>query len=578
MGPAELEQAARDLAAKHGATVESIVGDELLTQNFPLIHAVGRAAVRAPRLIDLAWGDAAAPKITLVGKGVCFDTGGLNIKPDSGMLIMKKDMGGAANVLAAAHMIMDAKLKVRLRVLIPAVENAIAGDAFRPLDIYTSRKGITVEIGNTDAEGRLVLADALALADEEKPELIVDMATLTGAARVALGPELPPLFTHDDRACRRFRAPCRRGARSVVAYAAVAAIRVAARFQDRRHQQCRRTASRLDHGRAVSRALRDRDESLGALRHLRMDAERQARASGRRRMSGRACALCAAAGAVRNVMTFDPRITPARPDLAAKHLEGKVSSARYVNGEEREVIDAQAPVREAPSPDAPLMTEALMGERVTVYEFNDEGWAWGQLADDGYVGWLPSNALLAPRGVPTHKVTALRTLAFPGPSIKLPPTVMPPLGAKLNVTREQDRFAVSPVGFLPAAHLAPLGRHESDFVAVAERFLGTPYLWGGKTNYGLDCSGLLQTSLSACGIPCPRDSDMQERALGSPIDAKSFRRGDLVFWNGHVAIARDENTFVHANAFHMGVAIEPIAAAIARISAAGSEVTSVKRI
>jgi len=198
MGPAELETAARDLGGRHGATFRSIAGDELLQQNFPLIHAVGRASPRAPRLIDLTWGDAAHPKITLVGKGVCFDTGGLDIKPDSAMLIMKKDMGGAANVLAAAHMIMDAKLKVRLRVLIPAVENAIAGEAFRPMDIYRSRKGITVEIGNTDAEGRLVLADALALADEEAPELIVDMATLTGAARVALGPELPPLFTHDD--------------------------------------------------------------------------------------------------------------------------------------------------------------------------------------------------------------------------------------------------------------------------------------------------------------------------------------------------------------------------------------------
>ncbi|MGB9368284.1 MAG: leucyl aminopeptidase family protein [Xanthobacteraceae bacterium] len=198
MGPEELEQAARDLAAKHGANVKSLVGNELLKQNFPLIHAVGRAAARAPRLIDLTWGDPAAPKITLVGKGVCFDTGGLDIKPASGMLIMKKDMGGAANVFAAAHMIMNANLKVRLRVLVPAVENAISGDAFRPLDIYKSRKGITVEIGNTDAEGRLVLADALALADEETPELIVDMATLTGAARVALGPELPPLFTHDD--------------------------------------------------------------------------------------------------------------------------------------------------------------------------------------------------------------------------------------------------------------------------------------------------------------------------------------------------------------------------------------------
>jgi leucyl aminopeptidase len=199
MGPVELEGAARVLAAKHGASFRSIVGDELLQQNFPLIHVVGRASPRAPRLVDFSWGDETHPKITLVGKGVCFDTGGLDIKPDAAMLNMKKDMGGAANVLAAAHMIMDAKLKVRLRVLIPAVENAIAGDAFRPLDVYRSRKGLTVEIGNTDAEGRLVLADALALADEEAPALIVDMATLTGAARVALGPELPPLYTHDDQ-------------------------------------------------------------------------------------------------------------------------------------------------------------------------------------------------------------------------------------------------------------------------------------------------------------------------------------------------------------------------------------------
>jgi leucyl aminopeptidase len=198
MGPADLEEAARALATRHGASIKTIVGEDLLAQNFPLIHAVGRASVRAPRLIDIAWGDPTAPKITLVGKGVCFDTGGLDIKPESAMLIMKKDMGGAACVLAAAHMIMDGKLKVRLRVLIPAVENSISGDAFRPLDIYKSRKGITVEIGNTDAEGRLVLADALALADEETPELIVDMATLTGAARVALGPELPPFYTGDD--------------------------------------------------------------------------------------------------------------------------------------------------------------------------------------------------------------------------------------------------------------------------------------------------------------------------------------------------------------------------------------------
>jgi leucyl aminopeptidase len=201
MGPAELEDAARALATKHGASFRSIVGDGLLAENFPLIHAVGRASASPPRLFDIAWGDPAHPKVTLVGKGVCFDTGGLDIKPDSGMLTMKKDMGGAACVLALAHMAMDARLPVRLRVLIPAVENSISGSAFRPLDVYRSRKGITVEIGNTDAEGRLVLADALALADEETPELIVDMATLTGAARVALGPDLPAFYSDDDALC-----------------------------------------------------------------------------------------------------------------------------------------------------------------------------------------------------------------------------------------------------------------------------------------------------------------------------------------------------------------------------------------
>jgi leucyl aminopeptidase len=198
MGPDELEAAARTLAAKHGASIKATIGDDLLRDNFPLIHAVGRAAARAPRLIDLNWGEASHPRVTLVGKGVCFDTGGLDIKPESGMLNMKKDMGGAATALALAHMIMARGLPVRLRVLIPAVENAISGSAFRPRDIYTSRKGITVEIGNTDAEGRLVLADALALADEDNPELIFDFATLTGAARVALGPDVPPFFTDDD--------------------------------------------------------------------------------------------------------------------------------------------------------------------------------------------------------------------------------------------------------------------------------------------------------------------------------------------------------------------------------------------
>lgn len=198
MGPAELAGAALQLASAHGAQVSVIEGRQLLEKNFPLVWAVGAGSSRAPRLVDLRWGDARHPRVTLVGKGVCFDSGGLDIKPSSAMLTMKKDMGGAAAVLAIAHMVMDARLPVCLRVLIPAVENSISGDAFRPGDIFRSRKGLTVEIGNTDAEGRLVLADALAEADTEAPDLLLCIATLTGAARVATGFDLPPFFTADD--------------------------------------------------------------------------------------------------------------------------------------------------------------------------------------------------------------------------------------------------------------------------------------------------------------------------------------------------------------------------------------------
>jgi leucyl aminopeptidase len=198
LGPAALQEAIVALAGTYGAEVQTIVGEDLLTANFPLIHAVGRAASEAPRLVDLGWGKETAPKVTLVGKGVCFDTGGLDIKPSSAMLLMKKDMGGAATALALAKLIMSHGLNLRLRVLVPIVENSIAGDAFRPGDILRSRKGLTVEIGNTDAEGRLILADALTLADDEAPDLLLDFATLTGAARVALGPDLPPFYTRSE--------------------------------------------------------------------------------------------------------------------------------------------------------------------------------------------------------------------------------------------------------------------------------------------------------------------------------------------------------------------------------------------
>ncbi|MGD9923166.1 MAG: M17 family metallopeptidase, partial [Pseudorhodoplanes sp.] len=198
MGPAELHEATRLLAERHDAWIEVVTDSELLLKNFPLIHAVGRASARPPRLIDLRWGNPHHPTVTVIGKGVCFDTGGLDLKPESAMLLMKKDMGGAAAALALAHMVMDRKLPVALRVLIPAVENSVSGGAFRPLDVYPSRRGLTVEVGNTDAEGRLILADALAYADEAAPDLLIDIGTLTGAARVALGPELVPFYTDSD--------------------------------------------------------------------------------------------------------------------------------------------------------------------------------------------------------------------------------------------------------------------------------------------------------------------------------------------------------------------------------------------
>ncbi|HEX2215604.1 MAG TPA: NlpC/P60 family protein, partial [Xanthobacteraceae bacterium] len=239
------------------------------------------------------------------------------------------------------------------------------------------------------------------------------------------------------------------------------------------------------------------------------------------------------------VTVLDPRLTPARPDLAAAHLRGQVEAARFAEPAMRVVTDPIAPVRREPRHDAALDTEALMGERVAIYETTDEGWAWGQLESDGYVGWLPAGALGAPRAAPTHRVSALRTLVFPGPAIKLPPVTALPFGATVAVERIDGPFAVAACGFIPLRHLAPLAAHETDWVAVADKFLGTPYLWGGKTGLGLDCSGLVQVSLAVCGIPCPRDSDMQERTLGKPVDLAALQRGDLVFWKGHVAIARD---------------------------------------
>ncbi len=295
-------------------------------------------------------------------------------------------------------------------------------------------------------------------------------------------------------------------------------------------------------------------------------------------LAARAEAIIEATGA------FDPRITPARPDLAAKHLAGSVEAQRFVEGKAYEISAAQAPLRSAPAHQAGLLTEALKGERITIYDTSEDGWAWGQLASDGYVGFVPASAVGAVGPAATHKVAALRTFVFPGASIRLPPAETLSFGSRLVIARVEGPFAVTASGgHVPVLHLAPVEAIETDFVAVAERFLGIPYLWGGKTSLGVDCSGLLQLALNACGIPCPRDTDMQERALGRalahPHELKQLRRGDLLFWKGHVAIVRDDATVVHANASgHMAVAFEGLADAIARIRTIAGEVTSVRRL
>jgi cell wall-associated NlpC family hydrolase len=279
---------------------------------------------------------------------------------------------------------------------------------------------------------------------------------------------------------------------------------------------------------------------------------------------------------------FDRRLTPARPDLAADHLRGLVAAPRYAIGRARRVLAASAPLRRSPQADAPLETEALYGESVTV--FDEEGeWAWAQLDRDLYVGYLPCAALGA-RSQPTHRVAALRTHAYPGPSIKLAPRMALSLGARLTIVGHEGDFAVAEDGlFLWARHLDDFESREPDYVAVAERFLETPYLWGGRTSKGIDCSGLVQTALAAAGVASPRDSDMIEAAVGQPIaiDVPNapLERGDLVFWKGHVGIMRDAATLLHANGWHMKVVSEPFSEARARIAASGGgSVTSVRRL
>jgi len=279
---------------------------------------------------------------------------------------------------------------------------------------------------------------------------------------------------------------------------------------------------------------------------------------------------------------FDRRTTPARADLAAEHLRGLIEAPRYATGRDMQIVAASAPLRRSPEANAPLETEALYGESVALYDERG-GWAWAQLKRDLYVGYLPAAALGAP-SEPTHRVAALRTHAYPGPSIKLVPRMALSLGAELRIVGREGDFAITVDGLhLWSRHLAKLGAHESDPVAVAELFLESPYLWGGRTSEGIDCSGLVQTALTAAGFAAPRDSDMQEATLGEPaaIDDPDapLKRGDLVFWKGHVGIMRDSLSLLHANGWHMKTASEPLAEARNRISAGGGgEVTNVRRL
>ena len=279
-------------------------------------------------------------------------------------------------------------------------------------------------------------------------------------------------------------------------------------------------------------------------------------------------------------MSYDPRITPARADLAAAHLIGKVEAARFVEGEKLRVRYPVTSIRNEPRPDAAFTSEVVLGEVFTVYDRDEEGWAWGQAETDGYVGWLAGDALGPLDPAPTHRVIVPRSHFYPIPGFKAPPLAPVGLGAMVHVMRVEERHAATPQGFIRATHIAPLDQPVPDFVAAAERMLGAPYVWGGKSGDGCDCSGLVQMAMAVAGRVAPRDSDMQQGGLGTelPMRPNALQRGDLVFWKGHVGIMQDAIRLLHANVWHMAVASEPLDDAIERIrTQGGGEPTGFRR-
>ena len=410
--------------------------------------------------MEFSRGPADGLKVTLVGKGVCYDTGGLDIKPSSAMALMKKDMGGAAVALALAEMLLSVDLPLRLRVILPIVENSVSAASFRTGDVYKSRKGLTVEIGNTDAEGRLILADALALASEDEPDLLFDFATLTGAARVALGPEIPPFYTRSDALAEEI---ARAGA---AANDPVWRLPLWQGYQSGLDSKIADVSSTTSHGFAgsITAAL-----FLGRFvakpeRWAHFDvycwnpSTKPGRPEGGEIQAARLLydlieARLAAGSASAMTQNFDRRLTPARPDLAAKHLEGRVVAARFVEGVVMQVKEGVVDVKREPRPDAPLETQAIYGDCVTVYD-DEEGWCWGQLASDGYVGWIAANALWSRVDPPTHVVRVARSFVYPAANMKAPAILALPLGAAVRVIERRDDFlATSEGGFLYAKHL-----------------------------------------------------------------------------------------------------------------------------